>query len=346
MNDDTNQVLTQAYELIESEHLVEAKALLTPILETEKDNADAWWLYAHAVQDVEAAQEALRNVVRIDPNYPGVNDLLKASETLLAPVTPSPLRPIQHIDASRVPAIPPTLPEKVDETWDFEDAGQGKQPSRRLLMPRPLAVLIPVVVIVIVGGLLVFLNSANPPTAGGAATATVEEQASIPTLPVSAFTPIPVDTIAPSGATEEATTALSPVDHTPAPTTMSSPIEQPTSASVPTGDPYEPLYGALSSFTMPRNGIEVSQTGLGETLLVSLCTLAGPELRTALPQAMTAIASVSESLSVNVEAVGARMVNCGNNSTLLVIAVPMDNAIAYANGELDEEAFQALWSSQ
>jgi hypothetical protein len=116
--------------------------------------------------------------------------------------------------------------------------------------------------------------------------------------------------------------------------------------SASTGDPYQPIYEALGNFTLPRNGIEIADTGLGSTLLVNICSVAGPELRAALPIVMNAIATASDSLETNIEAVGARMLNCGNNSTLLIIGVAREDAVAYANGQLTNEDFQALWRSQ
>ncbi len=352
MNDDTNQVLTRAYDLIESEHLDEAKSLLDPILEREGDNADAWWLYAHAVSDVETARRALQNVLRIDPDYPEADDLLKMLEDSLTPA-PSALRPIQRLDTSRPPVappdLPPTLPEKVDETWDFEEVAEGKPAARRLLTPRQLVILIPILVVVLVGGLLLILNSANTTTTTTLPSPTALGQAAVPTLPVTDFTPIPLDTIVPSDVTEVATSA-SAAEETPAPAFTRTPIptnEQPPTPDVQSaGDVYQPLYDALSSFTMPRNGVEVTSTSLGDTLLVSVCTLAGPELRAALPQVMNAIAGISQSLAIDVDAVGARMLNCANNTTLLVIGVPHADAVAYANGDLNDEEFQARWSSQ
>src|SRR5690606_33000385 len=80
MGESTERVLAQAYELIESERLAEAEALLKPIVAAEPDNADAWWLYAHAVTDPGEARLALNNVLRIDPGYPGADDLLDSLE--------------------------------------------------------------------------------------------------------------------------------------------------------------------------------------------------------------------------------------------------------------------------
>jgi len=352
MNDDTNQVLTQAYELIEAEELGDAKRLLEPLVNREKDNADAWWLYAHAVTDTETARTALQNVLRLDPSYPEAADLLK---TLEATISPSPLRPIARLDVQQrsptaLPDLPATLPERVDEEWEFEGTGEGKKPSRRFPASRQLALLIPLLVIVIVGVLLVILNSANPPQIA-ILSPTPDTFTDVPTLSAANFTPLPLDTVVPSNATEEATSTVATlpvIQNTPVNT--SAPIvtveQLPTGGATTTGDAYQAVYDALGNFTIPRNAVEVTQTSLGNTLLVSICTLAGPELRAALPEAMRAIASASSTLGSDVDAVGARMINCGNNTTLLEIAVPRADAIAYANGELDDRAFQALWRSQ
>jgi hypothetical protein len=353
MNDDTNQVLTRAYELIEAEHLDEAKALLEPVVTQEKDNADAWWLYAHAVTDTTTARSALQNVLRIDPAYPDANELLR---TMDEPLSTSSLRPIARIDAQpspvTLPNLPSTLPEKVDEVWEMEDAGQGDKSSQRILSTRSLAVLIPIAILVVVGGLLLILNSANPAQIN-TPTSTPLEQVSVSTLSADVFTPLPLDTVVPSNFTEEAlpvpptvpmVDSESIATSTPFSPTMDGQLVVTESAS--TGDPYQPIYEVLGHFTLPRNSIEITDTGLGSTLLVSICTVAGPELRAALPSAMSAIATVSDSLEGSIEAIGTRMLNCGNNSTLLIIGVAREDAVAYANGQLTDEEFQALWRSQ
>ncbi len=345
MNDDTNQVLTRAYDLIESDQLDEAKALLEPVVNQEKDNADAWWLYAHAVTDTIVARAALQNVLRIDPAYPDAADLLKTLDEAFAP---SPLRPIARIETQRPPELPPTLPEKVAEGWEFEAAGD--KPARRF--PRQLAILIPIVVIVIVVGLLAILNSSNPAQIS-IPTETPLTLAGVPTLSAEDFTPLPVDTLVSSSATEEAT-FIAPTSSTPentlVPAHTSTPVptvrQQESTASVSIGDPYQVVYDALVSFTLPRNGVELTNTSLGSTLLVSICTIAGPEMRAVLPQAMTALANASKSLTSDVEAIGARMLNCGNNTPLLVIVVAREDAVAYTNDQLTDEEFQALWRSQ
>lgn len=75
MSETRSLALAQAYELIESGKPEEARAILEPMLAQEKNNADAWWIYAHAVDDPVVAREALRNVLRLDPHYPGAAQL-------------------------------------------------------------------------------------------------------------------------------------------------------------------------------------------------------------------------------------------------------------------------------
>ena len=75
MSEATSQTLLRAYELIEADEHEEARELLEPVLATDPDNADAWWLYAHAVTTPNEAQSALSNLMRIDPDYPGATEL-------------------------------------------------------------------------------------------------------------------------------------------------------------------------------------------------------------------------------------------------------------------------------
>ncbi|MBN1566079.1 MAG: hypothetical protein JXA10_19725 [Anaerolineae bacterium] len=61
--------LQQAYQLIREDRSEEAEALLIPLLMTEPDNVDAWWLMAYAVEDPNEVREALNKVLELDPNY-------------------------------------------------------------------------------------------------------------------------------------------------------------------------------------------------------------------------------------------------------------------------------------
>jgi hypothetical protein len=58
---------------------------------------------------------------------------------------------------------------------------------------------------------------------------------------------------------------------------------------------------------------------------------------------MEIIAQVANSTPVDNDAVGARMLDCDTNVSLLVIAATHGDALDYAQGNLSEEEFQARW---
>ena len=89
--------LKQAHELIKSGQKQQAVAILKPILKTDRDNAGAWWLLAHAVDSQEHARKALENVLRIRPDDEKARAKLagmtRASSTR---TTPAPARPSRN----------------------------------------------------------------------------------------------------------------------------------------------------------------------------------------------------------------------------------------------------------
>lgn len=126
MTNPLDSTLTQAYELIEANRIDEARDLLTPLLNEHPDNADLWWVYAHAVDDPAQARLALENVKRLDGDYSDLDTLLAELADVApaaAPVTASGIRQIRPLSASR--STPPTsLPElPTDSSFDddFDD---------------------------------------------------------------------------------------------------------------------------------------------------------------------------------------------------------------------------------
>ncbi|HYO89740.1 MAG TPA: hypothetical protein VER79_13915 [Candidatus Limnocylindrales bacterium] len=75
MSDSNSVVLQRAYELVEAGQADEARSLVESVLESEQANPDAWWIYAHAVEDPMRARQALDQVLALDPQYPGAADL-------------------------------------------------------------------------------------------------------------------------------------------------------------------------------------------------------------------------------------------------------------------------------
>jgi hypothetical protein len=61
--------LQEAYQLLKRGRKVQAEAILQPIVEEEPDNADAWWLLANALSDVDAKRDAAERVLRLRPDH-------------------------------------------------------------------------------------------------------------------------------------------------------------------------------------------------------------------------------------------------------------------------------------
>lgn len=76
MTDTPRTQLERAYRLIQQERGSEALDVLRPVLAKDRNNADAWWLMANAVDEPEDAREALENVLRITPNHVEARNLL------------------------------------------------------------------------------------------------------------------------------------------------------------------------------------------------------------------------------------------------------------------------------
>ena len=132
MSDETNRSLTMAYELIEAEKLSEARSTLEPLLSANKDDPNIWWLYVHAAEDPAAAKTALQNVLRLDPKYPGADQLAQQLEGVSGSKTD-----IDDLDF---------------DAFDLDDADEDKSESsrRELLMRSLMAVLIVVILVVVV----------------------------------------------------------------------------------------------------------------------------------------------------------------------------------------------------
>ncbi|MBL8147471.1 MAG: hypothetical protein JNL34_13905, partial [Anaerolineae bacterium] len=76
MSDSNSAVLQRAYQLVEAGQAEEARGLVESVLESEQSNPDAWWIYAHAIDDPVKARQALNEVLTLDPEYPGANELV------------------------------------------------------------------------------------------------------------------------------------------------------------------------------------------------------------------------------------------------------------------------------
>jgi hypothetical protein len=364
MSTATNQTLSRAYELIEAGQLDEARAILQPLLAVEKNNPDVWWVYAHAVDDPAEARSALNNVLRLDPSYPDAAQLLQSLE----PQTPVPATPtgIRSLGQAMPPSVPETLPDLPDgnaepdffDEWDEEsedeelDTAEAGSGARRLLIPL-LAV---IVILVVIAAVLIIVRPF------GTSVRTTPTPADI-ALGVPTDTSVPLVAATDTGApllniTDTAVPELV-VTETDVPTETATETDvlraTATDTEVPdvvataevttqTGDntDFAALYSALDGFTVPDEGIEITPTTLGDTLLVTICATAA-ELRTTLPDTLEIVAEQSAAIAEQVDALGVRIVNCADDVVLRIIAVRTQDALAYADGTLDERDFQKSW---
>jgi hypothetical protein len=332
MNQNIEIALKQAFGLIEAGNLEDAKALLRPILESEKDNADVWWLYSHAVTDAETARLALNNVLRIDPNYPDARDLLNQLE---AQQTSDQSDDILEMgkDPSFIPAMPSSIPgitplaprpdsagnKGFDVSDELPDEMFGDEEPEAFYR-RPVFY-IPIIVLLLIGALAIVIIkpfAVNAPTPEATLQATQSTALEIPTSESiangeSTLTSIPT-VVVDTTAAPEAVTDLSGVST------------------------------AFAGFTLSSDkGVEIADSSLGKTLTVTVCTTGGREMRELLPKAMETLAKASVNYASQAQVIAVKMSDCAANSTLLLIGATIEDATAFANGRLADKDFQAKW---
>ncbi len=334
MNQNIEVALKQAYGLIEAGNSDEARAILRPILESEKENADVWWVYSHAVSDPETARLALNNVLRINPDYPDARELLNQLEEQQKYEVFDDI-PDFDKEPEFVPAMPSSIPGikplagrgdlagsavDSDNTNDLpDDMFEGEQEEafyRRPLFYIPLVVILLVVALAIVLLKPFAVNSPSSQTP----VATVQSSA-LEVTPTAETSSVGVLT-----STPEATEASSP-----------------TNTAVTTSD-LSTITGNFSEFKLTSdNGLSIVDTNLGSSLNVSVCTSAGKEMRELLPKAMETLAKASSNYAGQIKAVSAKMVDCASNSTLLWIGSSIEDATAFASAALSDKDYQAKW---
>jgi hypothetical protein len=132
----TNQQLQQAYEYIRTGQKQQAVQILVPLLKTDKDNANAWWLLANAVDNRDQARQALENVLRLRPNDEKAQKMLEKFK----PAPPPPPAPaVQDFSFDDDPFAAPAPKSSTASTSKFEDDFDPFADSAPAAKPAPAA---------------------------------------------------------------------------------------------------------------------------------------------------------------------------------------------------------------
>lgn len=298
--------LDRAFALIEQDEIEEARGILRNLIDTEPDNPDVWWLYAHAVEDVGEAQTALRNVSRLNPEYPGLHELQQelAQITGVSPEATIGQQKLSDLDVFEddfeldALALDDELPapREVDDghlpdLTEIEDNPRGR--FRRIL------VMVAIILVLAVVGTLILLSGGDNEETPSSATAvpsvesSVTEETTIPAL--------------------DATSANAMVDL------------------------------LTDELILANSSTQDVLTELGQTEVASICTEVGEGLRNDLARAFELLASGFDALSQDKDAFALQMIDCSNGDTINTIGVPATSLVQFANGTLSSEEFQGSW---
>jgi hypothetical protein len=343
MNDAASQALEQAFEYIEAGRPDDAIPLLEPIVADDPDNLDAWWMLVYAFSDPQKARHALNNVLRLDPDYPGAAALLKTLDEKY----PAPrIRRIEAVSAPEtMPEAPAALPESSPAASQPAKAAQPP-PARRSRRPLPLlalaAVVLAAVVFLLIRGGIQTDSAADAEPTQTAAALLAEAPTETPSIIVSDASPTPETDAAVTEAPDAVETAGATAEPTQTPTAEAA-AEMTVEAGGVSEDEFSGILSAISRYTLPDAPVEVVDTSLGSTLLASVCSAPGREARTRVEEVLTLAARASAALPESIDAVGARMVNCDDGSTILALGVDRATAVGFAQRTVSARDFSAAW---
>jgi hypothetical protein len=349
MNEGLEKILQESYDLIEAGKLEDARSLLKPALESEKDSADLWWLYAHSVVDVDTARLALNNVIRIDKDYPEARNLLRKLEdqsgtsvsvdfatepAFVPPVTSS--EPLNPIDVKLAD----------DQSWHETDAGRPFYARPGCYLPAFGALLLATLFVVIFRP---FATNAPDLTNSIPATPDGEAAALVLTLPSDSTTPgVTIDNV---DTNDLNSTLTAQVGLTPTPDEI--PLDGISDATleatlITTSDSnltiVEEIQSALGTrYELLDNSVSIAEDG---KLSVTICTSPGVMLRSILDDAMDSLSQlVATTSNEQIASVQVNLYECSANNLLRTISTSAENLLSFSRGEISDRDFEAGWVS-
>ena len=305
MSETAAQILQKAYELVEADQYQEAEALLEPLLVQHPDNPAVWWVYSHAVKDSEKGIEALNNVLRLDPDYPGARNLHEVAEGELGeqidfvdmPLvdTPAPAEYSEAIVRDEV-THNEVLEEHIEQTQNIDrliqEALQENEEKAEGGGWRTLALILFIAAITI-GGVILLLNGGG----NGASTNTANR--------------------------DDILTQLTGLD-------------------VGDSENYDAFLDDMEQFQLTGNGFEVLDTDVGRTLVAHVCS--DGNQNTTLNRVMQVFVDNIEGLG-NVNGYGADIAQCNQEGDVRspIIGVSIEETLQLARQEISSRDFQAAW---
>ena len=360
MTDEYQQKLEQAFDLIREERFEDAQLVLQPIILSRPD-ADAWWLWANAVSEPEDARHALSKVLEIDPNHAQAREFMTGLESVY-PAMPEAISDRFEFgmkddfddmvgDSAGLVSLEQDIPAVVPpEQAPRPDAYDVEQPVIRQIDSS--SELDDGSDVVDFSDWLEDLAEAedvqsdqDDTSIGGAAASMSEPSPSVqPSGRRNALRSILVVSLVLLVGLAAAILLLDiggsapvPVADAPVWTTLSEPSDllQSVLEAAQQGSRPASLGGPVEA--------RLATYEDGATLLFQVCRGAGSDLPEALEAGMEQVARYGISAQDELAYVAVSLINCERQDTLTEALAPIEEAVAFASGRLDAEAFQLTW---
>ncbi|MCY3833159.1 MAG: hypothetical protein OXG85_09080 [Chloroflexi bacterium] len=345
MSDTSTALLRQAYELIENDELERAQELLAPLVEDDAGSAHLWWVYTHALRDAGMGQAALERVLALDPDYPGAREL-KADVLEAQSKDPD----LIAFDSSE-PIGAQSAADYQIEDWEnlpreaVSDSDGASWRGR-------LAMLL-VLLIIVAGGGLVLSGAVDLPQLLSEILPPPEAQVIVVTEPTSepAVAGDEPSSVSPE-LEEEPRSGADSSDEAEEPGVEPVPMErsQPEAGTPPVvvvadvAAFVELVAAAIDDFEIAQSETDIQSTELGNTLVMRVCSIPGPELSQRLDTVLHTVASLFDDLPEGIEAVAAGLIHCGDDSAILrVIGVSRGVLAEFAAERIKAKDFQRAW---
>ncbi len=350
MTDAIQDRLQQAFELIRQNQLEEARAILQPVLMSQP-SADSWWLWANAVTNPEDARHALTKVLDFEPNHQLARQQLEKLNQLYPPL-PEVEAEVFDYGIPAATELESTAPAPVTEP-DFLATAPAESAADMRFDDTAADLFIHSFErdVEMGRGELAEVETGEWPAelaAEAAAGVSPEQPAAVapqrrPALRRVLLALLVIVVIA--GGVLLALNYRQPQPQGLATNTMmaAQTILEPSGAVQRVLEAAQAAAKAAAAQLGGPAAVSYELRDNVPTLLVRVCRPAGLDVPAALDRAMDLAARYGVSAQDEIAAVGAMLINCDRDDTLVGALASMDSAAAYAGQALEQAAFRATW---